>query len=150
MSDVSRQHAAALAAMLDAALAGLQTGGAWRVYVGEVTDPEAEVTYPYLVVWPPPAFRPTNTLAGYDGVARSTIQVTAAGTTVDEVLACLDRAATALHRRRPQIAGRRATPITQQPGATPPAPSRDDTVHTADGRPVFYSFALYQVESTAA
>lgn len=148
--DVSRQHGAALAAMLSAALAGEQAQGRYRVYVGEVTTPEAEITYPYLVVWPSPAYLPTNTMAGYDGAVRSTIQITAAGVSVDEVLAALDRVGVALHRRRPQITGRNCSPLTQLPGAVPPAPNRDEHVHTPDGRPVFYSFALYQMQSTAA
>lgn len=150
MTDVSRQHAAVVVAMIEAAVAGEAQQDRYRVYVGEVTDAEADVKYPYLVVWPPPAMRPTNTLAGYDSAAASTIQVTAAGSSVDEVLAALDRAAAALHRRRPQIPGRVCGLITQVPGAFPPAPQRDDKVNTPTGRPVFYSFALFSLYSTAA
>lgn len=147
--DVSRQHGQAIADLIDAALAPLQIGGRYTVYVGEVTTPESDIAYPYLVVWPPPVWRPTNTQAGYDGAAVSTVQVTAAGTTVDEVLAALDRAAAALHRRRPAIPGRMCGLITQVPGATPPQPERDDTVHTPAGRPVFFSFVLFTLYSTA-
>jgi hypothetical protein len=93
---------------------------------------------------------PTNTLAGYDTAAMSTIQVTAAGTSVNEVLAALDRATAALHRRRPTIIGRRCGLIRQVPGAFPPAPQRDDRVNTPAGRPVFFSFALFAFYSTAA
>ena len=150
MSDVSRQHAAAVKTMIEQAVAGEAQGGRYRVYDGEVTTDETQTVYPYLVVWPPPAMRPVNTLAGYDGAATSTIQVTAAGSSVDEVLAALDRAAAALHRRRPQIPGRVCALISQVPGATPPAPQRDDRVNTPDGRPVFFSFALFSIYSTAA
>jgi hypothetical protein len=148
MTDVSRQHAAAAQNMIELAVAGEAQGGRYKVYLGEVTDDEADVRYPYLVVWPPPVMRPTNTLAGYDSAATSTIQVTAAGVSVDEVLAALDRAAAALHRRRPQITGRVCGLISQVPGAVPPAPQRDDKVSTPAGRPVFYSFALFSMYST--
>ena len=150
MSDVSRQHTTAVKTMIEVAVAGEAQDGRYKVYNGEVTDDEADVKYPYLVVWPPPVMRPTNTLAGYDSAATSTIQVTAAGSSVDEVLAALDRAAAALHRRRPHIPGRLCAPISQVPGATPPAPQRDDRVNTPDGRPVFFSFALFSLYSTAA
>lgn len=150
MTDVSREHAAAVTAMIRVAIAGEAQGGRYKVYEGEVTDDEADVKYPYLIVWPPPVMRPTNTLAGYDGCATSTIQVTAAGSSPDEVLAALDRAAAALHRRRPQITGRVCAPITQVPGAVPPQPQRDDQVNTPAGRPVFFSFALFSLYSTAA
>lgn len=148
--DVSRQHGHAIADLINTALAPLQVDGRYTVYVGEVTTAEGDIAYPYLVVWPPPAFRPTNTQAGYDGAAVSTVQVTAAGTTTDEVLAALDRAAAALHRRRPIILGRVCGLITQVPGATPPQPERDETVHTPGGRPVFMSFCLFTLYSTAA
>lgn len=150
MTDVSRQHAAAVKTMIEAAVAGEAQGGRYRVYVGEVTTDESATEYPYFVVWPPPAMRPVNTLAGNDGAAASTIQVTAAGSSVDEVLAALDRAAEALHRRRPHIPGRVCGLISQVPGAVPPAPQRDDRVNTPDGRPVFFSFALFSLYSTAA
>ena len=150
MGDVSRQHAAAVKALIEVAVAGEAQDGRYQVFMGEVTTPEDQTVYPYYVVWPPPAMRPINTLAGYDGAATSTIQVTAAGTSVNEVLAALDRAAAGLHRRRPHIPGRVCCPISQVPGAAPPAPQRDDQVHTPDGRPVFYSFSLFSLYSTAA
>lgn len=150
MSDVSRQHAAAIKNLIEAAVAGEAQDGRYRVYVGEVTTAEDAIAYPYLVVWPPPAMRPTNMLNGWDGAATSTIQVTAVGSTVDEALAALDRAAAALHRRRPVITGRVCGLITQVPGATPPAPQRDDRVNTPAGRPPFLTFALFSLYSTVA
>lgn len=139
--DVSRAHATAIKDLL-AALP-------YTVYLGEVTDPEDTIGYPYLVVWPPPADRPSNTLAGYDSQATTLTQVTAAGTTVDEVLAALDRVAALLHRQRPTVAGRRCTPLRQIPGAGPPQPLRDPRVRTVDGRPIYHSIALYELHSTA-
>lgn len=147
-SDVSRLHRQAIVDLLNAALATEQAAGAYTVYVGEVTDGEDTIAYPYLVVWPPPVARPTNLLNGYDGAATTVTQITAAGITADEVLAALDRAAAALHRRRPDIIGRRCSPITQLPTTEPPQPSRDDRVNTPAGRPVFYAPLLFQLYST--
>lgn len=149
-TDVSRLHRQAIVDLLNDALAVEQTGGAYTVYVGEVTTAEADITYPYLVVWPPPVTRPTNLLNGSDGAATTVTQITAAGTTTDEVLAALDRAGTALHRRRPNIIGRRCTPITQLPTAEPPQPGRDDRVNTPTGRPVFFAPLLFSLYSTPA
>lgn len=148
--DVSRQHAKAIADLINTAVAQQQTGGRYTVYIGEVTTAEASISYPYLTVWPSPGFRPTNTQAGYDGALTTTTQITATGRSVDEVLAALDRAAAALHRRRPDIPGRRCSPITQVPGAAPPQPVRDDLVHTPDGRPIFFSYNLFTLYSTPA
>jgi len=148
--DVSRQHAHAVASMIETAVAGEAQDGRYAVFVGEVTTTEDVTVYPYYVVWPPSAMRPTNTLAGYDSAAMSTIQVTAAGTSVNEVLSALDRAAGALHRQRPVVPGRVFGLIRQVPGTFPPAPTRDDRVHTPDGRPVFFSYALFVLYSTAA
>lgn len=149
-TDVSRMHGQAIAALVNAAVADLQVDGRYTVYVGQVTEPEATIAYPYLVIWPAPALRSVNLLNGYDGAATTTTQITAAGTTVDEVLAALDRAAAGLHRRTPTIEGRLCGQISQVPGAPPPQPERDDTVSTPDGRPVFMSFALFTLHSTPA
>lgn len=149
-TDLSRLHAQALVSLVNAALADLQVEGRYTVYVGEVTEPEATIAYPYLVIWPAPAVRDVNLLNGYDGSATTTTQITAAGTTTEEVLAALDRASAALHRKTPTIPGRTWAPIRQVPGATPPQPDRDDTVNTATGRPVFTSFALFTLHSTPA
>lgn len=145
--DISRLHAQAMVALVNAAVAGEQQDGRYKVYVGKVTDAEADVKYPYYVIWPPPAMRPTNTMAGYDGAAQSTIQLTAAGITENDVLAALDRAAAGLHRVRPTIPGRACGAFRQVPGATPPAPLREDRVN-ANGQPVFVAFALFDIYST--
>lgn len=140
--DVSRAHAAAIRDLL----APLP----YTVYLGEVTDPDDALTFPYLVVWPPPANLPTNTLNGYDSQATTTTQITVAGTSVDEVLAALDRAAAQLHRVRPTVTGRKCAPLRQIPGAGPPQPLRDPQVRTTDGRPIYHSIALYELHSTAS
>lgn len=137
--DPSRAHAHAIADLL----APLPH----TVYIGDVTD--SDPTYPYLVVWPPPGTRPANTLNGYDSQITTTTQITAAGTSVDEVLSVLDRAAALLHRIRPAVPGRQCTPLRQQPGAPPPQPRLDPTTRTADGRPIYFAVALYDLHSTA-
>ncbi|HEY0697189.1 MAG TPA: hypothetical protein VGD43_05200 [Micromonospora sp.] len=134
-TDIGWAHAQALADML----ADLP----YTVHVGEVTDD----TLPYIVLWPPPATRPTITLAGYGGEATTATQITAAGASVREVLAALDRVAARLHRRRPTIPGRRCGLVTQVEGAaTPPQPGRDEQVSTPD-RPVFSSFLQFSLFS---
>ena len=131
-TDVGWAHADAIHTILG-------TVTPYPVYIGEVTTPDDELEYPYLVCWPPPATRPTTTLNGYGGEATTTTQVTAAGRDVREVITALDRATAALHRKRPVIAGRRCGLLSQVPAAEPPQPIRDDTVSTPE-RPVFYSF----------
>lgn len=140
--DVSRGHATAIRDLL--------TPLPYTVYLGEITDPEDAIEYPYLVVWPPPADRPANTINGYDSQATTVTQITAAGTSVDEVLAALDRAAGLLHRIRPAILGRQSAPLRQLPGGGPPQPQRDPKVRTLDGRPIYFSTAFYELHSTAA
>jgi len=149
--DVSRLHRDAIKALLDAAFEPLQVDGRYKVYDGQVTDKEDEIVYPYLVIWPGPAVRSSgHTMNGSTGAAVTTTQITAAGISTDEVLAALDRAAAALDRQIPAVPGRRFEPVTQVPGAPPPAPERDDRVSTPDGRPVFFSSILVTLRSHPA
>lgn len=140
-SDIGWAHAAAIAALLEPL--------PYPVYMGEVTDADDALTYPYVVIWPPPATRQTVTLAGYGGEATTTTQITASGRNVREVITALDRVSAALHRKRPTIVGRRCGLITQVEGAAgPPQPDRDEQVRTEDGRPVFFSFHQFTLHST--
>lgn len=131
-TDIGWAHASAIQVML-----GSTTP--YPSYIAEVDAPDGDLEYPHYVLWPPPAFRPTTTLAGYGGEATTTIQITAAGRDTREVITALDRASAALHRRRPVVAGRRCSLISQIPAAEPPQPERDPEVSTPE-RPVFYSF----------
>lgn len=137
-TDVGWAHAEAIQAMLEAVTP-------YPVYIGEVTAPDPDsgepdaLEYPYLVIWPPPGTRPVITLNGYGGEATTTTQITAAGTSVREVITALDRASAALHRRRPVIAGRRCGLISQVPADEPPQPQRDPAVSTPK-RPIFFSY----------
>lgn len=145
-TDVGWAHAEGIAALL----ADLP----YQVFIGEVTgDPDeplpADVELPYLVLWPPPATRQTVTLAGYGGEATTTTQITAAGRDPREAITALDRASARLHRRRPVIPGRRCSLIRQVEGAAgSPQPERDDQARTADGRPVFFTFAQFVLQSS--
>lgn len=131
------------------AIHGLLVGATpYPVYLGEVTTPDEEIEYPYLVAWPPPATRPTITLAGYGGEATTTTQVTASGRDVRETITAMDRASAALHRRRPVIAGRKCGLIRHLPDAAgPPQPTRDPQLYTP-ARPVFFTFAQFALMSS--
>jgi hypothetical protein len=145
MSDPSRLHATAVHALVQAAVpAGV------RVYFGKVHTPDAEIAYPYLVVWPAPANRVDDALHGWAGQLSTVTQLTAAGTTVDEVLAVLDRAATALQGVTPTITGRDCGPLRQIPGAGPPSPDVDPRVKTPAGRDIYFSYVLFEMHSTAS
>lgn len=143
-TDVGWLHAEAIRDLLDAL--------PYPVHVGEVTadtDGQAPHTpaYPYLVVWPPPATRPTVTLNGYGGEATTTTQVTAAGLTAREAITALDRASAALHRKQPTIPGRRCTPITHVAGAGDGQPEQDNQAPVG-GRPVYVTFAQFTLHSS--
>lgn len=140
-TDVGWAHAQALAGML----AGLP----YPLYVGEVSDEDDTLTYPHLILWPPPATRPTVTLNGYAGEVTTVTQITAVGTTPREAITALDRVSALLHRRRPSIAGRRCSLVTATEGAAgSPQPQPDDQARTADGRRVFFTFGLFSLYSS--
>lgn len=143
-SDIARLHMQAVATRLTTYL----SAEAYTVYQGEVTDNEDAITYPYLVVWAAPVHRPVITMGGYDGTAASIVQVTAAGTSPNEVLAAADRASEALHLWRPTIAGRDCDRLQMDPAAPPPYPLRDPKVTTIDGRPVYSTVITLGFAST--
>jgi hypothetical protein len=138
-TDIGWAHLQAIQAML--------TDLPYTVYVGAEQIPDDAVSY--LVLWPPSASRPTTTLNGYGGEARTVTQVTAAGHTAREVITALDRVAATLHRQRPTIHGRRCSPVTQVPDTPgPPAPEKDPNVRTPDGHPIFFSFLQFSLFSS--
>lgn len=145
-TDIGWAHAEGIAALL----AGLP----YPLHIADVPadtdgDPPHDQPYPHLVLWPPPVTRQTVTLAGYGGEGSTTTQLTAVGLTPREAITALDRASAALHRRRPTIPGRRCSLITQVEGAAgPPQPQRDDQTRTADGRPIFFTFAQFTLHSS--
>lgn len=128
MVDPSRALAAAVATLL------APTG--YLVEVGEVVTADADLTYPYLVVWPPPVNRSATGLDATSTQQDVTFQVTAVGRDIDETLAAADRAAAALVDRVPVVAGRLFNQVQQVPLNQAPLPdptSRDP----ATQRPVF-------------
>lgn len=139
--DPSRTHAQAIHHLIDQA---------WphTVYFGSVTPAPATLTYPYIVVWPPPVTRNAVNLTATVSDAYSVTQISAVGEAVDDVLAALDRAATALQGVRPVLPGRSAGLIYQVSSNAPVTP--DDSTRTAAGRPVFRGVALYELTSTPA
>lgn len=143
MSDPSRSHATVIHALLNAV-------GDYTVYLGGVTDTDADLTYPYLVVWPPPGARTRTDLAGSSSDLTTVTQITAVGRDAVEVLAALDRVAVALQGVRPTLDGRAAGQIHQAEDFTPPPVVQSDASRTADGRPVFRGVAMYRLHSTPA
>lgn len=140
-TDIGWMHAEGLAALL----APLPC----TLYIGEVTDADEDLTFPYLVLWPPPASRPTTTLNGYGGEATTVTQLTASGASPREAITALDRAAALLHRRRPTIPGRRCSLISYTEGAAgPPQPQPDPQARTPDGQPIYVTFALFTLHSS--
>lgn len=128
MVDPSRALAAAVATLL------APTG--YLVEVGEVATADADLTYPYLVVWPPPVNRSATALDAASTQQDVTFQVTAVGRDIDETLAAADRAAAALVDKVPVVAGRLFNLVQQVPLNQAPLPdptSRDP----ATQRPVF-------------
>jgi hypothetical protein len=122
--------------LLAAALADLLASAGYPVEVGEVTTPDDELTYPYLVLWPPPVVRGPTSLDATSDQQDVTFQVTAVGRDEDETLAAADRAADALVDQVPTIAGRTFNQIQQEPLSQPPRPDpggRDPQTR----RPVF-------------
>lgn len=141
MVDPSRAHALAIKALIDAAVE--YTG-----YLGKVTDADADLTYPYWILWPPPASRALDRLAGNGHTLTTVTQVTVVGRDVDEVLAALDRIAAAVVGVQPVIAGRNCGRIEDLSPGQPPQES--DVTRTPDGQPVYRAIGLYQLMSTAA
>jgi hypothetical protein len=127
--DPSRAIAEAVKTLLTAT-----TG--YTVGLGEVPTPDGQLTYPYLVVWPPPVTRSTNALDSISTQHDMTWQVTAVGRDETETLAAADRATAALVDQVLIIAGRTFNQVEQVPTNQAPLPdptSRDP----ATQRPVF-------------
>ncbi|MEV1013776.1 hypothetical protein AB0I89_23785 [Micromonospora sp. NPDC049801] len=140
-TDVGWAHAEGLAALLEPL--------PYQVHIGQVDEVDGPIEYPHLILWPPPATRPTVTLNGYGGEVTTTTQLTAVGRDPREAITALDRASAMLHRRRPVIEGRRCSLITQQPEAAgPPQPQRDEQARTPDGHAPYFTFALFTLHSS--
>lgn len=144
MADPSRQHAQAVYDLLRAALPGNVD-----IYVAEVDKDDADLTWPYVVLWPPPARRLVGSVEGTDDWVDTRMQITGAGTTKDEVLAVLDRSTAALHGVTPVIAGRECGQIRMPEDLTVPI-RKDPTARTPDGRDVYMGIVFVNLSSVAA
>ena len=117
LMDPSRQHAAAIHGLIRSAVPSTVD-----VYLGKVDKADADLHLPLpgdLAAPGNPQRRLPRPLGRH---LRTTTQITAAGTTVDEVLAALDRAADAMHCVTPTIPGRNCGQLRQLEGAAPPRP----------------------------
>jgi len=140
-TDVGWLHAQGLADLLEPL--------PYPLFIGDVTEADGPLEYPHLILWPPPASRPTATLNGYGGEATTVTQLTAVGRDPREAITALDRASALLHRRRPSILGRCCSPITYAEGAAgPPQPQRDEQARTPDGHPPYFTFAQFTLHSS--
>lgn len=145
MSDPSRQHIAALVAMLTP-LTGAPTN--YQMYVGKVTRPDGALTNPYFVLWPGIGRRDQVNLPGTLSDLTTTTQITAVGRDVDDVLALLDRAAELLQGKRPVIAGRLPgmfRQVSDNPYIRP-----TENVRGPDGQACYQGVAQFELNSTAA
>lgn len=145
MADPSRQH---IQSLYDLVRAGLPE--TVDVYIANVDKADDDITYPYVVMWPPPPRRHIESLAGYGGSLSTRTQITGAGTTVDEVLAVLDRAAEALHGVVPTIVGRSCGRIEVSEDEQPPPILVDPTHKTAQGRSIYTGVLFVHLYSTVA
>lgn len=142
MSDPSREHAKAKYELLRAALPDTVD-----VYLAKVDKADEDLRWPYLVLWPPPASRPIDSLEGYSGQVVTRTQITGAGTTPDEVLAVLDRASAALHCVTPTILGRSCGWIRMSEDPPPPI-AVDPDKKTYDGRDIYVGHVFAELAST--
>lgn len=142
--DPSRAHAKTIRDLLVAAVPANVD-----VYLAKVDATDADLTFPYLVVWPPPGSRTVDSLAGYAGNLTTITQVTGVGATDDEALAICDRAAVALHCVTPVITGRTCSWVTQVDDQLPPI-ALDPDNKTAGGGDIYYGVLSFRLTSTAA
>jgi hypothetical protein len=139
--DVSWTHAEAIHSMLDPL--------PYTVYLGEVTDSDDTLTYPYLVVWPPPTTSGRENLTGTLRRATTRTQISAVGQDVHEALAALDRAGQLLDGKRPVIAGRSCTQLELAAASGPPEPNPSVRT-TPGGKATHRAFAIYSLTSLPA
>ncbi len=139
--DVSRAHAAAIAAMLNPL--------PYKVYVGEVTDSDADLTYPYLVLWPPPKTLGAENLTGNLLRATTRTQMSAVGQDPNETLEALGRADSLLVGKRPAIEGRSCGQLTHAATSGPPTPNPSVRTRPAS-QPTHLAWVIYSLTSIPA
>ncbi len=131
------------------AILALYTPCQYDVFLVEVTKADADLTYPYVCVYPDPGVAALNSLAAATSDLTIGWQVTAVGRDPTETLAALDRTRMASHGVRPFVGGRTCSLVTQEAGVQPVR--RDPVAHDpATARPVFYAVARFGFRSTPA
>lgn len=148
MADPSRMHANAIAKRLAQTLgvAPMST----PVHLGGVQGiPDADLKYPYLVVWAAPGRRERDALGGYGGQVTTRTRVIGVGTSDDEALAVLDRAGAVLHCWTPTDPGRNWGMCTQGDDM-PESADKDATATTPAGRPIWEAGLWFELSSTDA
>lgn len=127
----------------------LLTPTGYPVYLGEVTAADADLEFPYLVVWMPPVARSATGLDAVSTQHDVTFQVSVAGRDEDETLAAADRAAAALVDQIPTVAGRLFNQIEQLLINQPPRPDPGGRA-PATQRPVFMVPLMFATWSVPA
>lgn len=142
MTDVSRPFVRAAQAMLQTALPS-----GTDVYYGKVTKSDADLTYPYVILWIIPATLVRVNLTGTIASPDARLQITGVGRDEDEVASVLDRCAAALHGQRPTLDDWRPGLIWQIPVQQPIVRNED---LWWQGQPTFRGVLLFRLSAEPA
>jgi hypothetical protein len=139
-TDISRLFGRAVQALVEAALPDRD------VFYGKVTRPDAELTFPYIVVWVIPSMRVRANLTGSIAAPDSRVQLTGVGRDPDEVCWVLDHAAAALHGSKPDLGeGWRPGRIWEMPIEQPV--SKNEDLFTPEGSPTYRGVSMFRLSS---
>ena len=143
MSEISRLFGRAVQNMVQQALPDLD------VFYGRVTTDDADLTYPYVVVWVIPSQRLRVNLTGSIASPDSRVQLTGVGRSPDEVTWVLDHASAALHGKRPNLGDRwRPGRIWEMP--IQQAVTKNEDQWTPDGSPTYRAVSMFRLSSEPA
>lgn len=139
MAEITRPFARAVQALIEAAVPGRD------VYYGRPTKPDADLTYPYVIVWVIPANRVRANLTGTIAAPDSRVQLTAVGRDQDEVAWTLDACADALQGQRPALDGWRSGLIWEMP--VQQAITKNEDLLTPQGTPTYRGVSMWRLSS---
>lgn len=138
--EISRLFGRAVEAMVQAALPGRD------VYYGRVTKDDADLTFPYVVVWVIPSMRRRVNLTGTIASPDSRVQLTGVGRSPDEVTWVLDHAGAALHGKRPDLGDHwRAGLMWEMP--IEQAVTKNEDLWTPAGSPTYRGVSMFRLGS---
>jgi hypothetical protein len=141
--EISRRFGRAVEALVLAALPGRD------VFYGKVDKPDAELTFPYVVVWAIPSARVRRNLSGTIASPDSRVQLTGVGRDPDEVCSALDHAAAALHGKKPNLGeGWNAGRIWEMP--VEQAVTKNEDLWTPQGSPTYRGVSMFRLSSEPA